>query len=300
MELLCSESAARVYLARWALRLKAKAEDEDLHETDERLVTSWSFVQAFSPQRPIVCRLLLALPASVLLWVGGLIARVLLSFTSAREITDGNVNFSFAVRGRGGKTLFVKQAREYLKWQPQMSLERERMEREVRYFRDASAALGDDGRAAARFLPVIHDFDPLHSVLVMDFLDGHTVLFEQLFTTPWIARAAAEGLGEYIGRVAARTLSPAAAADDDGDSGGGSGGYSGGGSGGCTSRAAAAAFAVSYWNPTLRAIQEEHVYTICFRESAKGRALADDPAVMAEVGELKAKYLGYSFDAYDR
>ena len=83
----------------------------------------------------------MALPSWLLAWVGGVVAWLLLRFASAREITDGNVNFSFVVRGRGDKALFVKQARSYLKWQPQMNLERERMAREVQYFRDAAAAL---------------------------------------------------------------------------------------------------------------------------------------------------------------
>ena len=58
--------------------------------------------------------------------------------------------------------------------------------------------------------------------------------------------------------------------------------------------------AVEYWNASLRAIQLEHVYTVCFAESARGRALGRDKAVRAEVELLKAKYLGYSFDALDR
>ena len=132
-----------------------------------------------------------------------------------------------------------------------MALERERMAREVQYFRDASAALADE-RLIARYLPRIHDFDAANSVLVMDYLSDHTVLFEQLFATGRIHREAAEGLGEYLALVAGRTLGP-------------SGGDS-----------TSAQRAVHYWNPTMRAIQEEHVYTMCFEQCEKGRDLAQE------------------------
>ena len=60
----------------------------------------------------------------------------------------------------------------------------------------------------ARYLPAIHDFDEANSVLIMDFMGQHTVLFEQLFATGHIARGACEGLAEYLALVTARTLSP--------------------------------------------------------------------------------------------
>ena len=254
---LYSTSASRVYVARWALRRNEKR-----------------FVDAFAPATFLARALLLALPLWLLARWSELVAWLLLRFVSSEEITDGNVNFSFAVRGRGGLTLFVKQARPYLKWQPQMSLERDRMAREVRYFREVEATL--ERHLATRFLPAIHDFDAAHSVLVMDFLADHVVLFEQLFAKRHLPRAAAEGLAEYVACVAGRTLAPAG-----GD-------------------AASAYRSVAYWNPTLRAIQEEHVYTACFRECEMGRKLAEDPELMGEVAMLKAKYLGYGFDARDR
>ena len=174
---LYSTSASRVYVARWALR-----------RNEPR------FVDAFAPATYLARVLLLALPLWLLARASGLVAWLLLRFVRSEEITDGNVNFSFAVRGRGGLTLFVKQARPYLKWQPQMSLERDRMAREVRYFREVEATL--ERHLATRFLPAIHDFDAAHSVLVMDFLADHVVLFEQLFAKRHLPRAAAEGLAE--------------------------------------------------------------------------------------------------------
>jgi 5-methylthioribose kinase len=258
-EVIDGPSASRLYVARWALR------------------RGGGFAQAFAPQTALAQQVLNALPAWLLRCVGGLIAWLTLPDVTSREITDGNVNFSFAVRGRGQShaALFVKQARPFLKWQPQMNLERERMAREASYFRDVAAALGEE-RLSDRFLPTIYEFDQANSVLVMELLEPHTVMFEQLFATGRVMRAAAESLGEYLALVAARTLSPPG-----GD-------------------AAAAARAAAYWNPTLRAIQLEHVYTVCFEQCETGRGLAQDEQLMAAVATLKAKYLGYGFDAHDR
>ena len=130
------DPSASVYLARWALRQENQL-----------------FVEAFAPRLSFTRRLLVGIPSWLIAWTSRVIARCLLPFIESNEITDGNVNFSFAVCGRGGCTLFVKQARDYLKWQPQMSLERERMSREVGYFGDVSAAVDD--QIAGRFLPAI-------------------------------------------------------------------------------------------------------------------------------------------------
>ena len=58
--------------------------------------------------------------------------------------------------------------------------------------------------------------------------------------------------------------------------------------------------AADFWNPSLRKIQLEHVWTVCFERSPKGRKLTEDAALMAEVAHLRAKYLGYSHDALDQ
>jgi len=63
----------------------------------------------------------------------GLVRALLLPHVSAVEIDDGNVNFSFRLACHGGRALFLKQATNFIKWQPQMALEAERMAREVRY-----------------------------------------------------------------------------------------------------------------------------------------------------------------------
>lgn len=196
---------------------------------------------------------------------------------AAHEITDGNVNFSFGVRGRGGRALFVKNARGFLKWQPQMALERSRMAREVAYFSEARAALG--AALADEYLPAIHGFDAASSVVVMEYLGDFGVMYDACFDAGAVSERAAAGLGEYLGRLHARTLSPAP---------------------GQPGLPAACRRAVEFANPALRSIQLEHVYTACFAGSARGAALAAEPAVMEQVALLKAKYAGASFDGRDR
>ena len=151
---------ARLYAARWALLS---------HE--EKPASSLALSRA----------LLLHLP----LWLPRLVLCVfcalLCPHLEAREITDGNVNYSFVVTDRRtGKKLFLKQAEAFLKWQPQLALERDRMRREVQYFRDVAAVLGEQD--AARFLPRIYHFDPANTTFVMEYLDGHEVAFDTLFS----------------------------------------------------------------------------------------------------------------------
>ena len=126
-------ASARLYAARWALLS---------HEEKP--------ASAFALSRALLLHLPLWLPRLVL----GVFCGLLCPHLEAWEITDGNVNYSFVVTDRRtGKKLFLKQAEAFLKWQPQMALERDRMRREVQYFRDVAAALGEQD--AARFLPRI-------------------------------------------------------------------------------------------------------------------------------------------------
>ena len=213
----CAASAP-LYLARWAMDAAPQ-------------------FSAFAPSSRLRRAILSWLPARHLLIffrpLLSIFRRLLLPAVSAQEITDGNVNFSHVVTAGPSDKLFVKQAQGFLKWQPQLALERERMEREVKYLRDVACHLGAD--AARRFLPTIHTFDAHSSVLVMEYLEGYRVLFEALFESATLSVAVASGLGEYLGRVIAATLeSP-------------------------TEPALAARLAAEYWNPTLRAIQVEHV-----------------------------------------
>ena len=202
----------------------------------------------------------------LVLW---LVCRILVPHLAASEITDGNVNFSFCVRTTaGGKALFLKAAEPFLKWQPLMALERERMAREMQYFADARAAIGAE--LADKHLPRVLHFDRERTFVIMDYLHEHRVLFDELFDVGTMPAAAAVGLGTYLGTLHARTMGrqPGEPA------------------------AAAAQRAVDYWNPALRSVQLEHVFSACFERSEHGRELAAEPRLMAEVALLRAKHLG--------
>ena len=126
--------SACIYVARWALLTPGAADD-------------------FAPSSSLVRSLLLAVPLRVWLWCGRLstlVSGLLLPRMRANEITDGNVNFSFRVGVVGGRSVFVKQAPDFVKWQPQMALESARMAREVQYFRDVAAELGPDATDRVR------------------------------------------------------------------------------------------------------------------------------------------------------
>ncbi|KAL1493518.1 hypothetical protein AB1Y20_017221 [Prymnesium parvum] len=255
-----SAGSAALYVARWA------ANEEAPHELAPS--AGWSRT-IFRACPPAVLRLAFLFPR-----LAALVAWVLAPHLLAEEITDGNVNFSYRVTGRAGRSVFIKQAMAFVKWQPQMPLEAERMLREVSYFDVMRDKLGET--LARRFLPEIYHFDQAESILIMEFLDTYSLLFNQLFDTGALSDAAAAALGEYLGHAHSATLGREAAAGS-----------------GCER-------AHQFWNPSMRKIQLEHVYTICFERSAKGARLAADKAFMAEVDYLKAKYLGYSHDALDQ
>lgn len=226
-----SRWSALIFLARWA-------SDEAVDQVER---------EAFAPTSYITNLLLRALPLNALpspllrLFCG-----LLMPHMSARELTDGNVNYSFCCSGRRGRQVFLKQAQGHLKWQPQMALERERMARELRYFDEAGSALREQSTI---FLPRILHFDANSTVVVQDFLVGYGLLFDHCFDKGAAPRSAFVGLGSFLGLVHARTLAPAAAE---------------------TSHTAAAQ-AFHFWNPSLRAIQLEHVFTVCFERSALGQ-----------------------------
>lgn len=219
-------------------------------------------------------------------WLLVLLSKLLLPRICVAEITDGNINFSYRVtaadlneaarrdggRGDGARSVFVKQALGHLKRVPQMTLERERMKREVHYLREARLVLGD--KLAPEFLPRVLHFDPSDMFLIMEFLDGYVLLFEELFARGSVRREAALQLGEFMGRVHGRTatLGPFQSARRTIERAG------------------------IYWNGALREVQREHVYSMLFRESEKGRRIAKaDSDLMGAVAYLKARYLGYSF-----
>ena len=217
-------------------------------------------------------------------WLLSPFCKLFLPHLSAFEITDGNVNFSFCVTSRCGRQLFLKQAQSFLKWQPQMSLERERMAREVRYFKDVRDMLGRASGALSALdaLPRIFAFDDVSTVVVMEFLSQHRVLFDDVFERGAMSATAARALGWYLGHVHGSSLSLSSHGDS-------------------SSQGDAARLAADYWNPALRDIQREHVFSVCFERHPRGRQLiSEQPEIAVAVNRLKAKYLGYAFDQHDR
>ncbi|EOD20932.1 hypothetical protein EMIHUDRAFT_232668 [Emiliania huxleyi CCMP1516] len=246
-------SAAALYVARCACDGEAWA-DGFAPEGASRLL-----LRALSPDH------LLALPRCV----ASCLLTALVPSVAAVEIADGNVNYSFRVYRRGCRSLFLKRATGYLKWQPSMALEAERMRREVQYYRDVAQLLGEADADA--LLPRLLHFDERRMVVVIAFLEDHSLLIERCFASEdGVPGDAAAALGRYLGTVHGRTLERPGR------------------------EAQTAERAVAYWNHALRAVQLEHVFTVCFEASERGRVLAKDAAFMSEVSELKALYLGYS------
>jgi 5-methylthioribose kinase len=110
------------------------------------------------------------------------------------EIGDGNVNFVYRVRGPAG-TLCVKQAPPYVRvagdsW----PLTPERAVHEYR-------ALEEHGRAAPGALPAPLHLDRTRHLLVLEYVEGHTVLRHRL-----AGGHRHPGLGEQVGDYLARTL----------------------------------------------------------------------------------------------
>jgi 5-methylthioribose kinase len=236
-----------------------------------------AWAEGFAPEGALAQLILRSIPLGQVLKLPRLLARILrwslAPHIAAREISDGNVNFSFRLTCPRGRTLFLKHAMGFVKWQPQMALEAERMKREVSYYRDVTRALGEE--TAQKFQPALLHFDEVCMVLVLQFLDDHELLIERCFTsTTGVPAPAVQALGRYLGLVHASTL------EKEGR------------------EAESAERAVTYWNPELRAVQLEHVFTVCYKASPRGRALASgDTAFMRELAELKARYLGYGTGA---
>lgn len=235
--------------------------------------TECAWAEGFAPDGALAQSLLRTMSLGQILRLPQVVARVirwsLARHVAVQEIFDGNVNFSFQLSCHRGCTLFLKHATGFLKWHPQMALEAERMKREVSYYRDVARVLGED--TAREFQPALLHFDEDCMVLVLQFLVDHELLIERCFTSAdGVPAPAAQALGRYLGLVHASTLEKEGREVE------------------------SAERAVAYWNHQLRAVQLEHVFTVCYQASPQGRALAaGDADFMAEVAELKSRYLGY-------
>lgn len=104
----------------------------------------------------------------------------------------------------GSTSVFVKQAPEFIKcFGPEAKLHRERMELEVRYYRELEGVLGAE--SAKGFLPVIYDFNLENMSFIMEFLGAFELLHARLVETPNLNEAVALSLGDFMGRTHALT-----------------------------------------------------------------------------------------------
>jgi 5-methylthioribose kinase len=186
---------------------------------------------------------------------------------TAEEITGGNLNFAFRVKDGFGKSVFVKQAPDFIKvFGPEAKLHRERMELEVNAYREWESVLGEE--ATAKFLPKILHFDIANMVFIMEDLVAHELLDKLLFEGI-VDETVAGCVGEFMGVSHAGTHSTKIAAER------------------------VEALTKAFENAKLRDIQLEYVFTKAFRESERAKSIFRDDAVfMEELEKLKALYRG--------
>ena len=109
------------------------------------------------------------------------------------EITDGNLNYAWAVRDSSGGGVFVKQAPPFIKCLgADYGLPAERMLLE-------SAALDLYGRVAPGTVPRHLHLDPQRCVMVLELLDGYELMRTALRAGRTDAKHAAEEVGKFMG-----------------------------------------------------------------------------------------------------
>jgi len=122
---------------------------------------------------------------------------------SAVEVNGGNLNYAFCVKDDEGKSVFVKQAPDFIKcFGPEAKLHKERMELEVKAYGEWRKALGAD--MSAKFLPAIYHFDIDSMTFIMEFFGSCTLLQENLFDGEPGERVPL-GLGEFMGLIHGKT-----------------------------------------------------------------------------------------------
>ena len=192
---------------------------------------------------------------------------------TATAIQGGNVNFAFCVRSSCGKTVFVKQAPEYVAvFGPDgFPLTSTRIEKEVSILNEWKSILGDE---AGKFLPKLYYFDCQNKVFVMEFLEGFILLDHHLVTNPDRTTDVliASQLGEFMARTHLATHSSKISSER------------------------AAFLTAEYENRALRDIQLEFVFTKAYKEvsTQTSRGLNVDDQFLAEIEALKSRYNGES------
>jgi len=190
---------------------------------------------------------------------------------TAESILGGNVNFAFCVRSSCGKSVFVKQAPEYVAiFGPDgLPLTSARIQKEVAIMELWTSILGTE---AGTYLPTLYYFDDENKVFVMEFLEGYDLLDHHLVTSP---SPSAEGsiatqLGEFMAKTHLATHSSKVPPER------------------------AATLTTEYENRALRDIQLEFVFTKAYKETSEqfSQGFTVDDEFLAEINALKARYNG--------
>ncbi|KAL9190601.1 hypothetical protein ACHAXT_000307 [Thalassiosira profunda] len=192
---------------------------------------------------------------------------------TAEAIQGGNVNFAFCVKSSDGKSVFVKQAPEYVAvFGPDgLPLTSDRIQKEVAILKLWSSILGDE---ADEFLPKLYHFDDANKVFVMEFLEGFVLLDHHLVNSPAQScdMSMAAQLGEFMAKTHLATHSSKVSAER------------------------AAELTKDYENRALRDIQLEFVFTKAYQEVSQQTSskFTVDDEFLGEVNALKSRYNGES------
>lgn len=190
---------------------------------------------------------------------------------TAEAIQGGNVNFAFCVRSSCGKSVFVKQAPEYVAvFGPDgLPLTSTRIQKEVAILKQWTEILGDE---ADKYLPKVYYFDDDNKVFVMEFLEGYELLDHHLVTnpTPSTELSMAIQLGQFMAQTHLATHSSKVSAER------------------------ATFLTAEYENRALRDIQLEYVFTKAYSEESQqtSKEFKVDDKFLSEVNALKARYNG--------
>lgn len=190
---------------------------------------------------------------------------------SAEAIQGGNVNFAFCVKSSCGKSVFVKQAPEYVAvFGPDgLPLTSTRIQKEVAILNEWRVILGDE---ADVFLPKLYFFDDESKVFVMEFLDGYDLLDHHLVSSPTVAidTSIAGQLGRFMAKTHLATHSSKVSPER------------------------AESLTKDYENRALRDIQLEFVFTKAYKEvsNVTSKEFKVDDAFLAEISALKSRYNG--------
>jgi 5-methylthioribose kinase len=191
---------------------------------------------------------------------------------TAESISGGNVNFSFCVRSTSGKSVFVKQAPEYVAvFGPDgLPLTSTRIQKEVAILNEWNTILGDE---APKYLAKLYYFDDENKVCVMEFLEDFSLLDAHLVSpnlNPNTNNRIASLLGTFMATTHLATHSSKVSPER------------------------AAFLTTEYENRALRDIQLEFVFTKAYVEVSdqSSDGFKVDDAFRLEIHDLKARYNG--------